>query len=135
MLYQDIRAAFETALYNLDNTFDTAWENDEFTPDETKPYQRVQLMLYRPENPCINTDYRRERGEFQVFVSYPKVIGSHAAYTKASSIASLFKRGTTLQQGSTKVQIHLSPYVQTAMQVYDRYVVAVTVEFYVEVFE
>jgi len=135
MIYQNIRAAFETALYNLDNTFATAWENTEFTPDENVPYQRVQLVLYKPQNPTTSADHRRERGEFQVFVSYPKGSGANAAYDKASSIASLFKRGTTLIKNSTKVLIVQSPHVATAMQFADRYVVPVTVEFFVDVFE
>ena len=91
--------------------------------------------MYRPENPCMDKNFRRERGEFQVFVSYPKGIGSSAAYTKANDIATLFKRGTTLQQNTTKVQIVNSPFVQSAIDVYDRYVVPVTIEFHVEVFD
>lgn len=134
MIYQDIRSAFESALYNLDISFATAWENDEYTPDESTPYQRVQLMLYKPQNPTMDRDYRRERGEFQVFVSYPKGVGSAAAYTKADQIAQRFKRGTLLTKNTTKVQITDSPHVGSAITILDRYVVPVTVEYYVEVF-
>lgn len=134
MLYQDIRAAFETTLYNLDTTFPTAWENTEFTPDENTAYQRVQLVMRVPTDPTTSSDYRRENGEFQVFVSYPSNTGVNAAYTKAAAISGIFKRGTTLVQGDTKVQILESPHVGTAMQFADRYVVPVSISFICNIF-
>ena len=134
MIYQDIRSAFESTLYNIDTPFKTAWENTEFTPD-TSAYQRVQLVFQQPDNPTMDAGFRREQGEFQVFVSYPLDSGVVAAFTKAKQIADVFKRGTTLTKNSTNVQIVKSPYVGTGFKILDRYVVPVTIEFYVDVFE
>lgn len=134
-VYQDIRTAFESALKALDTNFPTAWENVEFTESTTAAHQVPRLIFNRPQNPTFPAGFRRETGEFQVFLDYPSGNGTGAIYAKAEAIANRFKRGSTLPQGSLSVNILESPQVSNASIVKDRYILAVLIRFSVDVFE
>lgn len=135
MVYTDIRTAFETALYNLDTTFPTAWENVAFTENDSVAHQEVRLVFNRPRNPTLPAGFRREVGEFLVFLNYPSGNATASIYNKAESIANRFKRGTTLTQGSTTVDILESPHVGNAVPMKDRYFLAIRIPFSCDVFE
>lgn len=135
MIYTDIRTAFETALYNLDSSFPTAWENVAFTEDNTLAHQEVRLVFNKPSNPSLPAGHRREQGEFLVFLNYPSGIGTSEVYNKAELIANRFKQGTTLIQGSTKVDIFESAHIGNAVPMKDRYFLAIRIPFSCDVFE
>ncbi len=135
MLYTDIRTAFETALYNLDNTFPTAWENVAFTQADNVAHQEARLVFNAPLNPTLPRGHRRERGEFLVFLNYPSGGATSVIYNKAESIANIFTRGTTLVQGINIIQILESPHVGNAVLNNDRYILAIRVPFSCDVFE
>lgn len=135
MVYTDIRTAFETALYNLDTTFPTAWENVAFTENDSVAHQEVRLVFNRPSNPTLPAGHRRENGEFLVFLNYPSGNATADIYNKAESIANRFKRGTTLAQGSITVDILESPHVGNAVPAKDRYFLAIRIPFSCDVFE
>lgn len=134
-VYVNIRTAFEQALYNLDNTFPTAWENAEFNELDQQAYQDVRLVFNAPENPTLPSGFRRERGSFVVFLNYPAGVGTSNIYNKAEEIANAFKRGTSLTSGGTVVRVLESPHVGDALLAIDRYILAIRVPFSADVFE
>lgn len=135
MVYTDIRTAFESALYNIDNSFPTSWENVQFTQVDGVAHQEVRLVFNNPLNPTLPSGHRRERGEFLVFLNYPSGNGTATIYNKAETISNSFKRGTTLVQGSTTVDILESPHVGNAIPAIDRYILAIRIPFSCDVFE
>lgn len=135
MVYTDIRAAFETALYNLAPTFPTAWENVVFTKNDQEAHQECKLVFNTPSNPTFPAGFRREQGEFQVFLNYKSGTGTAEIYNKAEGIANLFRRGSSFTSGSAVVNVFESPRVGDAFLAGDRYILAVRVPFSVDVYE
>ena len=135
MVYTDIRTAFETALYNLDSSFPTAWENVPFQEEDNVAHQEVRLIFNKPLNPTVPAGHRRERGEFIVILNYPSGKATSEIYNKAETIANLFKRGTVLLRGGLRVEINESPAVGSSVQGQDRYLLGIRIYFTCDVFE
>jgi hypothetical protein len=124
-----IRAALETALNSMSPALATAWENIAYTPTPGTAYQRVNLLMARPENAETGPRYL-ERGFMQVTLSYPLNTGPAAAATRAELIRSTFYRTATFTSGGVTVSIDQTPEVAPAMIEGDRYEVPVRVYFF-----
>lgn len=130
----NISAAFETRLNLMAPALATAYENVPYTPVTGTPYQRVQLIPARPENPTIGDDYFREVGFFQITLFYPLNTGRGAAQARAAAIKSHFKRATRMTANGQTIRVPTTPTVAPALQENDRYIIPVTIEYYSEIF-
>lgn len=127
-----IRRAFEKQLKLIDPTFPTAYENVSFTPNENA-YQRCKLVPSRPENPSIGDGYYRETGQFIIFLCYPVNTGTLEAFIKASNIREHFERGLSFTESGIQVRIESTPQIAGGMNVEDRYIVPVIIEYFADI--
>lgn len=125
----DIKKAFEKKLQTLSPALSTAYEGVAFTPVSGTPYQAVQLVPRRTENPSVGDDHYRDTGEFQVFLAYPTNSGSATILARAEALRTHFKRGTSLVEGSTTVLITRTPQISGTTVVGDRLVVPVIITY------
>lgn len=107
---QVIRALLETRLDTLLPAIPTVKENTAYVPVKGTNYQRVFVLMGQTENPTLGDGFKRERGIFQVNLYFQESVGTGASTARAEAIKTLFKRGTTLEQGSVRVQVYASPY-------------------------
>lgn len=126
-----IKKALEKKLSVMPGTISTAYESVSFTPVQGVPYQRVQVIPRRPENPTIGDSYYREIGEFQVFLAYPNNSGTAQVLAQAELVQQHFARGTTITEGSLEVIIPRTPQIAGSTVVGDRIVVPVIIQYYV----
>lgn len=130
----NIKKAFEKRLALITPSIATAYEAVSFTPVAEVPYQRVQLVPRNPDNPTMGDNYYREVGEFQIFLCYPTNKGTGEVLTRAQLVRSYFERGTTLVEGSTEVNIIVTPQIAGTATVGDRVIVPVIVSYSAGVF-
>jgi hypothetical protein len=131
-MIENTKKALEKHLSALTPSLSTAYEGVSFSPVNGAPYQRVQLVPSRPENPTLGDDYFRDNGEFQVFLLYPSNKGTGEVLGRAEALRSHFKRGTTLTEGNSVVQIMRTPYISGCTIIGDRVIVPVLIRYSVE---
>lgn len=127
-----IRPALEKALLAVTPTFSTAWEATEFTPVSGTPYQKVHLLLARPDNSEYGISHR-EQGIFQVTLMYPLLTGTKAATTRAELLRTAFKRGTTFSYGGVKVIVDRTPEIVTGARDGDRWAIPVKISWHTQI--
>lgn len=110
----------------------TAAESVSFTPVSGVPYQKIQTVPRKPENPTLGDDYFRDVGEFQVFLCYPSNQGVDAVQTRADAVRNHFKRGTTLIENDVEVLITRTPQIAGNMIIGDRVIVPVLITYSVQ---
>jgi hypothetical protein len=103
--YSDLQGALGKQLNTLTD-LNIVWENTEFSPTIGTPFLRTWLI----SNPTINSSlgprgFSEYNGIFQVDCFYPIGSGWGSARTKADTICSLFKRGTTVTYNKIEVRI------------------------------
>ena len=125
-----IRAALETALYNLSPTFDTAWENVAFLPTAGTPYQQAHILFAKPDNLIFGRSWR-ELGFMQVRLMYPLQVGPSVIAARVEAIRGIFYKGAVLMNGSTRVVINKTPTVSEGRVEGDRYAVPIKIRFFV----
>lgn len=133
MAILDIKKAFEKKLAALTPAVSTAYESVSFTPVTGTPYQRVQLIPRKPENPTMGDSYYREVGEFQIFLVYPSNKGSAEVLARAELVQQHFARGTTLIEGAIEVIITNTPQIAGSAIISDRIIVPVIIQYSVGV--
>jgi hypothetical protein len=131
-MIENTKKALEKHLSALTPSLSTAYEGVSFSPVNGTPYQRVQLVPSRPENPTLGDEYFRDNGEFQVFLLYPSNKGTGEVLGRAEALRSHFKRGTTLTEGNSVVQIMRTPYISGCTIIGDRVIVPVLIRYSVE---
>jgi Bacteriophage related domain of unknown function len=130
----NIRRAFEKAVTALSPELDTFYENvPSVKPTQKKPYQKLQLVPFRPENPTFGDNYYREVGEFQVFLCYPAREGTDKALQKAQEIRDTFFRGNALVEGGLEIIIKNTPSIERGIVIEDRYLLPVVIEYFASV--
>ena len=125
-----VRAALETALYNLSPTFDTAWENVAFAPAADTPYQQAHILFAKPDNLIFGRSWR-ELGFMQVKLMYPLQVGPAVTTARVEAIRGVFYKGAVLVNGSTRVVINKTPTVAKGRVEGDRYAVPIKIRFFV----
>lgn len=128
-----VRAALETALNAITPTIDTAWENASYTPVSGTPYQQVNLLAARPENPTFGDGFYRENGYLQISLCYPIGAGPVDADTRAELLRTSFPRAKTLLSGGVTVVVSGTPEISPARIDGDRYVVPVKIPFFANI--
>jgi len=129
-----VEVAFDKKLKTITPAIDTAPENTPFTPVKDQPYQRTQLIPFKPENPTFGDNYHREVGEYQVYLCYPIGKGKGAAFQRAELIKDTFYRGLTLIEGGQEIVIKRTPSISGGFISNDRYIISVSIEYYSSVF-
>lgn len=129
-----IRKAFEKKLQQITPAIQTAWESVAFTPTQGVPYQRVQLVPFKPENPTYGDNYHREVGEFQVYLCYPNGKGTQEAQERAELLKNTFYRSLTLVQDGVEIVIRRTPAISAGFITNDRYILSVSIEYYASIF-
>ena len=110
-----------------------AWENQSFTPPaDGSTYLRCNLQIGKPDDRIFGGGYYRENATFNVYVMDRLNIGTGNALDIAENIRTLFKKTSTFEEGSTRVQILLTPRIAGAVVTSDRVVVPVSIELIVE---
>ena len=112
----------------------TAWDNVDFVPVVGVPYQRVNMLFARPENPTYGGEHIRELGYMQVTLYYPKNRGTKAQALRSEAIRSMFKRGETFIKDGITVNIPNTPEVVFGGPEEDTYSSIVKVPFWADVF-
>lgn len=110
-----------------------AWEGVSFVPPaDGKLYLRCTLQIRQPDDTCIGGDYYRENAVFNVYVLDKLNIGTGNALGIAEDIRTLFKKGTVLQEGTTRVHILTTPRIAGSVVTNDRLVTPISIELTVE---
>lgn len=111
----------------------TAYTSSSFTPVVNVPYQRVQLVPRKPENPTMGDSYYREIGEFQVFLAYPSNKGEGEVLARAELVQQHFARGTVIQSAGLEVIIPRTPQIAGSTISGDRLIVPVIIQYSVSI--
>lgn len=125
-----IRAALETRLAAISPALPTANENIEYVPVEGAPYQRVHVLMARPQALEMSQKLHREQGFMQVTLCYPKRGGSGDATARAELIRAAFPAASEHVSGGVTVTIDGLPEIAPAATEDDRFVLPVRVRFY-----
>lgn len=112
----------------------TAWENVAFAPVPLVPYQKVNFLFARPENPTFGGSHSRENGFMQVTLYYPAQRGSSAIDIRAEAIRSIFYRGASFTKDSIVVHIPGKPEIVIIGNIGNDYVVIVKIPFWCDIF-
>jgi len=130
-----IKKALEKRLATMSPVITTAYSAVSFTPTQGVPYQRVQLVPRRPENPTFGDSYYREVGEFQIFLAYPSNKGEAEVLARAELVQQHFARGTTLTEGGLDIIIQKTPQITGSTIVGDRIIVPVIIQYSVGILQ
>lgn len=123
----------ENRLKTLSPLPSIAWENVSFqAPADGSLYLRCSMQVRTPDDSCIGGNYYREDITFFVYVLDKLNIGTGNALSVAENIRTLFKKTTTLQEGTTRVQVLTTPRIAGAVVTNDRLVIPISVELTVE---
>lgn len=112
----------------------TAWENISFPTNNPFPWERVNLIFAKPENPSYGGIMWRELGFMQVTLNYPISRGSASAMSRADLIRSTFPRGASFSNGGVVVNIMETAEIRNATIVDENYVVPVRIPFKADIF-
>lgn len=113
----------------------TAWYNVSFVPVNDVPYQKVDVLFARPQNPSYGVDLTREIGFMQVSLYYPKNRGDYDMGMRAEAIRKVFKRGATFVKDGIQVNISGTPEVMQGDPEDTWAVKIVRIPFWADVFE
>lgn len=127
----DVKRYCERRLNTLG--YPTAYENVSFTPPQDQLYLSTQFGTPRIDDPVYGDLYHREVIQFQVFVVDLKGIGTANAIAKAEEVRSLFYRGLTAIESSTRMSILKTPQIAGNSIVQGRLVVPVLITIVAEI--
>ena len=110
-----------------------AWENQSFTPPaDGSTYLRCNLQIGKPDDRIFGGGYYRENATFNVYVMDRLNIGTGNALDIAENIRTLFKKTSTFEEGSTRVQILLTPRIAGSIVTNNRLVIPISIELVIE---
>lgn len=109
----DAKRAVERVLKSTNATTPIAYENARFEAPSTGLYLTCQFQILKPTDPVFGAGYHRENIEFQVFVvdDINSASGTTQGFTRALQIRNTFKKGTTFQEGTTRIHILETPHL------------------------
>lgn len=133
-----IRRALEIAIDGISPAIETAWENVDFKPTKGTAYQKVNILFATPQNPSIagsgSLILTRQLGFAQVSLMYPLLDGTAAIEARAELIKTTFKRGFSFTNDGQDVHILNTPEITPGNRDNDRWMVAVKIPFWADVF-
>lgn len=128
-----IKKAVRLHLAGMSGVVPTAYEATEFDPPDGM-YQRLQFSVAPPDDPTLGLGYYRERVTAQIFVVAKAGEGTGAAEQYAEAVRNHFKKGTTLFEGSIRIQVLTTPHIAGNVVVQNRLIVPVMIDLVGEVF-
>lgn len=123
----------ENKLKTLSPSLPIAFEGVSFTPpSDGSKYLRCNLITRKPDDTCIGGSYYRQPAVFNVFVMDKLNIGTGSAIDTAELIQQLFNKKTTLEEGTTRVQVLETPQISGTAITSDRLVIPVSIYLIIE---
>ena len=123
----------ETRLKTLSPSLPIAWESVAFTPpSDGSKYLRCTFAISTPDDSCKGDGYYRENIRFNVYVLDKLNIGTVSALTTAEAVRALFAKGSSLEEGTTRVNILTTPHIAGAVVTADRLVSPISINLTVE---
>ena len=105
-IYDDIRAALETALSSVTDLPSVGWENVQFSPTTGQPYVKPRLIPTRREPAVRGTNPQMfYQGIFRVECYVPEDVGPSAGDDLADKIMEAFEATTDVSYSGTIVSI------------------------------
>ncbi len=129
-----VRRSLERALASITPSIATAWENVKYRPSTGTPYQQVNCLFARPENPTVGGGFHRENGIFQIRLMYPSYVGSRGATERAGLIRAAFSRGTSFRTEMVDTIIQRTPEIYPGRIENGRYVLQIDIRFFADIF-
>jgi hypothetical protein len=111
-----------------------AWPNVSWQGILGIPYQQVDLLTARPEEPTQGGGYRRELGVFQVTLIYPLGIGTGAITARAELIKAGFAKGLSLVNNGVTVVIPSTPEIVPPYTTGDSYYMPVKIYYRADIY-
>jgi hypothetical protein len=108
----------------------TQLENKSFSPVAGTPYQRVNLIPSKPDNPANGPGVRRYRGWFVITLSYPYGAGAGAVEAAADLIAAHFRRGLSVTANQVTTIISNDPEIKAGRVEGSRWEVPIWVPYF-----
>jgi hypothetical protein len=118
-----------TALPNL-----TAWEGVNFPTLSRTAYQKVNMLPLPPDNPTFGSNFRRERGIYQVTLYYPIQYGPGPVTARAELIQAAFPRGSSFINGGIVVHIDRTPEIMSPMVFEENISITVRIQYRADIF-
>lgn len=112
----------------------TAWPNVTFNPVAGYPFQKVNVVFARPEEPTAGCDFYREIGFLQVTLYYPLLQGDGLAMSRAELIRKTFPKGSSLTKDGVTVQFDKVAQIMEGVPTDESYIVVVRVPFYANIY-
>ena len=132
-VFKTTKKLIENNLKLLTPILPIAWENQRFTPPaDGSTYLRCNLQIGKPDDRIFGGGYYRENATFNVYVMDRLNIGTGNALDIAENIRTLFKKTSTFEEGSTRVQILLTPRIAGSIVTNDRLVIPLSIELVIE---
>lgn len=128
----DAKQLVETRLSLQYPSLKIAFENMQFTPPASQLYLETSFVISFPTDPVFTAGYHRETIIFNVFVVGMLNTGTGTILQKALEVRDLFKKGTTLVKGNTKVHVLTTPRIAGTAKLGDRAATPVLIELIVE---
>lgn len=112
----------------------TAWPNVKFDPVTDAPYQKVNVVFAKPQEPTAGSDFYQEVGFLQVTLYYPLLQGDGPALSRAELIRKAFPKGSSVTKDDVTVQFNSVAQILEGVPSDDSYVVIVRVPFYANIY-
>jgi hypothetical protein len=112
----------------------TAWEAVGFAPVAGVAFQKVNLVMGKPENPSYGDAHSREIGFLQVALFYPIQYGTSAAMARAELIRSYFQRGASFSHGGITVHIPGKAEIMSGLVQDENYIVVIRIPYWSDIF-
>lgn len=133
-----VRAAIEAAIATMTPKLAIAWENSDFVPQPSTPYQRINLLPAPPDNPTFGDGYYREIGIMQITLSYPNALNSKGGTgplsARADLIRNVFFRGASFVQDDVTVIVQRTPWVGAGRPDGDRFEIPIRITYFANVY-
>jgi hypothetical protein len=133
MSHPAIRAALETAIATITPAISTEYENTDFDPPSSAiPYQSVEIKPL-PANNAVYGDTYREEGFMQVWLRYPRNVGTADVNARAMLVRDKFARGTSWSSGGVTTRILRTPSINEGFSDGSRWVVMVSIRYFADI--
>lgn len=129
-----IKSALYTAIDALPGALDTVKPNITFNPVPGIPYQKVNTIFARPEEPTAGSDFYREVGTLQVTLFYPLLQGEGPAMSRAELIRNAFPKGSSVITNSIEIHFDSVAQIIDGVPSNENFVVIVRIPFYANIF-
>ena len=130
-LIQDAKKAYEQRLIAAFPTTKIAFENVKFDPPSSL-YLALNSLIDNPTDVVLGDNYFRENIILNVFVVGEANTGTGAILAKAEEVRELFKKGTFILQGTSRIYVLTTPHIMGTTETSSRPVCPVQIRITVE---